>query len=165
VASVRGSSFFFSFDGKGSSEPKACAFSNACLCSCICAGIVPAYVSIRQHTSAYVSIRQLFKRVLVQLHRCRHRACIRQHTSAYVSVRQHTSAFQTLACAAASVPASCLHTSAYVTHVSIPAAERYGVQEKAYVSIRQHTSAPSAYVIPAAEWYGVQEKACTLGHT
>jgi hypothetical protein len=36
-----------------------------------------AYVSIRQHTSAYGSIRQQ----------------IRQHTSAYVSIRQHMSAY------------------------------------------------------------------------
>jgi hypothetical protein len=41
-----------------------------------------AYVSIRQHTSAYV--RSAFRLIYVS---------IRQHTSAYVSIRQHTSAY------------------------------------------------------------------------
>jgi hypothetical protein len=43
-----------------------------------------AYVSMRQHTSAYVSI--LAERVL----QCSTQL---QHTSAYVSIRQHTSAY------------------------------------------------------------------------
>jgi hypothetical protein len=57
-------------------------------------------VSIRQHRSAYVSIRgtaHLHQRVAASARR--HTACytsayvsIRQHTSAYVSIRQHTSA-------------------------------------------------------------------------
>jgi hypothetical protein len=80
-----------------------------------------AYVSIRQHTSAYVSIRQHTSACV----------CIRQHasacvnasaSSAYVSICQHTSACVSMR----------QHTSAYVSirqHTS------------AYVSIRQHTSA------------------------
>jgi hypothetical protein len=39
-----------------------------------------AYVSIRQHTSAYVSIKALVRLGMLG---------IRQHTSAYVSIRQH----------------------------------------------------------------------------
>jgi hypothetical protein len=52
-----------------------------------------AYVSIRQHTSAYVSIRQLSEgawgpeRVLITY------ILYIKHTSAYVSIRQHTSAY------------------------------------------------------------------------
>ncbi len=48
-----------------------------------------AYVSIRQHTSAYVSIclPLLYCPVTDTLF------SIRQHTSAYVSIRQHTSAY------------------------------------------------------------------------
>jgi hypothetical protein len=50
----------------------------------------PAYVSIRQHTSAY----KLCESVLVCciLHTSAY-VSIRQHTSAYVSIRQHTSAY------------------------------------------------------------------------
>ncbi len=46
-----------------------------------------AYVSIRQHTSAYVSIRQ-HASAYVQ-----HTYSIRQYISVYVSMRKHTSAF------------------------------------------------------------------------
>jgi hypothetical protein len=72
------------------------------------AAVAYACDSIRQHTSAYVSIRQ------------HESACVsmRQHTSAYVSMRQHASAYVMRP-----------HTSAYVSirqHTS------------AYVSIRQH---------------------------
>ncbi len=65
--------------------------------------------SIRQHTLAYVSIRQHMKK-------------IRQHTSAYVSTSKATREIE--ACLAASVAE---HTSAELRHTS------------AYVSIRQHT--------------------------
>ncbi len=87
-----------------------------------------AYVSIRQHTSAYVSIRHL---------RASAPTCsIRQHTSAYVSIRQHTSAYVT--CVQVLQPSAYVsirqHTSAYVTCVQV-------LQPSAYVSIRQHTSA------------------------
>jgi hypothetical protein len=43
-----------------------------------------AYVSIRQHTSAYVEILDAQPPLCIR---------IRQHTSAYVSIRQHTSAY------------------------------------------------------------------------
>jgi hypothetical protein len=105
----------------------------------------PAYVSVRQRTSAYVSIRQH----------------IRQRTSAYVSVRQHTSCGSS----ARGSPITCMHTSAYVSirqhtsaYVSIrqhtPAYASIRQNTPAYVSIRQHTSAyasirqhTSAYVM------------------
>ncbi len=60
-----------------------------------------AYVSIRQHTSAYISIRQQASRTRRKLWCApRQRAVaptayvsIRQHTSAYASIRQRTSAY------------------------------------------------------------------------
>jgi hypothetical protein len=79
----------------------------------------PVLVSIRQHTSAYVSIRQPSAYVSIRQHTSAY-VSIRQHTSAYVSIRQHTSAYVSIR----------QHTSAYVSirqHTS------------AYVSIRQHT--------------------------
>ncbi len=56
-------------------------------------------VSIRQHTSAYVSMRtpSLAKALTMSATDCAEKvhisARIRQHTSAYVSIRQHTSAY------------------------------------------------------------------------
>jgi hypothetical protein len=54
-----------------------------------------AYVSVRQHTSAYVSIRQALvaaaavaRELVVEPEAY---VSVRQHTSAYVSIRQHTS--------------------------------------------------------------------------
>jgi hypothetical protein len=89
---------------------------------------VSAYVSIRQHTSAYVSIRSAYVSIRTSAYvsmrqiclpqceeppeRAPRRASIRQHTSAYASIRQHASAYASIR----------QHTSAYV-------------------SIRQHTSA------------------------
>jgi hypothetical protein len=81
--------------------------------------IVP-YVSIRQHTSAYVSIRGAEGYLSIVPY-----VSIRQHTSAYVSIRQRTSAYG----APKATYQQCL-TSAYVSirqHTS------------AYVSVRQHT--------------------------
>ena len=55
-----------------------------------------AYARIRQHPSAYVSIR---KYQGPQACRKQHaRRTSRQHTSAYVSIRQHTSAYEPQAC-------------------------------------------------------------------
>jgi hypothetical protein len=51
-----------------------------------------AYVSRRQHMSAYVSIRLQTSADSVHKGIERQLFCIRQHTSAYVSIRQHTSA-------------------------------------------------------------------------
>jgi hypothetical protein len=126
---------------------------------------------MRQHTSAYVSIRQCgemqhFLRqhlaytayVSIRQHSIRQHtsafvergpggvqeseyASIRQHTSAYVSIRQHTSAYVSIR---QHTPE---YTPAYVSkaHTCAPysRSERDpgGVQESAYVSIRQHTSA------------------------
>jgi hypothetical protein len=88
-------------------------------------------ISIRQHTSAYVSIRQRLRQERAPLPHASAAAAgsapappayvsIRQHTSAYVSIRQHTSAYVSIR----------QHTSAYVSirqHTS------------AYASMRQHT--------------------------
>jgi hypothetical protein len=68
-------------------------------------------VSIHQHTSAYVSIRQHTQphnapapaAPSAQPHTC---VSIRQHSSAFVSIRQHTSAFVSIR----------QHTSAYLPH-------------------------------------------------
>jgi hypothetical protein len=86
----------------------------------------PAYVSIRQHTSAYASIRQ-FCAGDTRPSDVAAAACIRQHTSAYVSIRQF--------CAVDTRPfdvaaAACIrqHTSAYVS---------IRQHKSAYVSIRQ----------------------------
>jgi hypothetical protein len=86
---------------------------------------LPPYC-IRQHTSAYVSIRQHTSLPIHQQAAFLHTSyvSIRQHTLAHVSIRQHTSAYL-------SIPQH-TSTSAYVSirqHTS------------AYVSIRQHTSA------------------------
>jgi hypothetical protein len=51
---------------------------------------MPAYVSIRQHPSAYVSIRHGSSGLVARLPMPAY-VSIRQHTSAYVSIRQHTS--------------------------------------------------------------------------
>jgi hypothetical protein len=59
--------------GGGSDAPYACS-----------ARLGPAYVSIRQHTSAYISRR---RRCALHLQRPL-RPCIRQHTSAYISRRK-----------------------------------------------------------------------------
>jgi hypothetical protein len=111
---------------------------------------------IRQHTSAYVSIRQ-------HTHKTHHpfasdpehpppaagctcafasrpnegtrSSC--PYTSAYVSIRQHTSAYVCIR----------LHASAYVSirqHTSAYDICQFPSHTSAYVSIRQHTS---AYVI------------------
>jgi hypothetical protein len=59
-----------------------------------------AYVRVRQHTPEYVSKRKK-PAVRVRLHMSHIRrhtsayASIRQHTSAYVSIRQHTPAYAT----------------------------------------------------------------------
>jgi hypothetical protein len=83
----------------------------------------PAYVSIRQHTSAYVSVT------------CIPQYLQHQHTSEYVSIRQHTSAL--LAFHSTCSTSIRQHTSALLAFQSISTAQR----ERAYASIRQHTPA------------------------
>ncbi len=81
-----------------------------------------ASVSIRQHTSAYVSIRQHMACECPPKRKCAQalaRAEV-QHTSAYVSIRQHPSASVSIR----------QHPSASVSIRQHPSA---------YVSIRQHT--------------------------
>jgi hypothetical protein len=100
------------------------------------------YVSRRQKTSAYVSIRQ---HQHTSAARCPQAATVatraqantsadvsrRQHTSAYVSIRQHTSAARCPQAATVATRAQA-HTSADVSRRQ---------QTSADVSIRQHTSA------------------------
>jgi hypothetical protein len=94
---------------------------------------------IRQHTSAYVSIRQ---------HSIRQHTLsinsVHLHTSAYVSIRQHSIRQHTLSINSVSVY---LHTSAYVSirqhsirqhTLSINSVSVY-LHTSAYVSIRQHS--------------------------
>ncbi len=83
----------------------------------------PAYVSIRQHTSAYVSIRQPSACAEA------HRTCIRQHTSA-----QHTSAYVSIR-----QPSAC--AEAHRTCIRPRIRPHIRQQTSAYVSTRQHTSA------------------------
>jgi hypothetical protein len=63
---------------------------------------LPAYVSIRQHTSTSVGIRQhssAYVSILQHtLHLLQGLAAAYLHTSAYVSIRQHTSAYVSIRC-------------------------------------------------------------------
>jgi hypothetical protein len=86
---------------------------------------------IRQHTSAYVSVRAPY---------CLRFPSIRQRTSAYVSVRQRTSAHVSI-------------RSAYVQHTFSIRQHTFNIRSvmrSAYVSIRRHTS---AYASAASVWY------------
>jgi hypothetical protein len=83
---------------------------------------VNAYVSMRQHASAYVSIRQR----ICEVHACE---CIRQHALAYVSICQRICEVHACECIR--------YVSAYAKCTPV----------NAYVSMRQHTSQhTSAYV-------------------
>jgi hypothetical protein len=79
-------------------------------------GSPAAYVSIRQHTSAYVSIRQ--------------------HTPAYVSIRQHTSAY------VRALQRGHRSRQAPGTQFTCFTSTKVQIRQHtpAYVSIRQHTS-------------------------
>jgi hypothetical protein len=108
-----------------------------------------AYVSIRQHESACVSMRQAT-----------------QHTSAYVSFCGSGGGSSASACARAG---RCAYVS--IAYVSIRWRVRIRLQSirqhtSAYVSIRQHTSAhvstrqhTSAYASIRMRWYGPQQEA------
>jgi hypothetical protein len=85
--------------------------------------LAPSGAYVRQHTSAYVSIRQQSS---PQSRLAPSGAYVRQHTSAYVSIRQQSSPQSRLAPSGAYVRQ---HTSAYV-------------------SIRQHTRAEKAAESP-----------------
>jgi uncharacterized protein YcbX len=93
------------------------------------------HLSIRQHTSAYVSMRTQI--VAMQQRRSKDTsACvsIRQHSSAYVSIRQHTSAY----------------VSIWAQIVVMQAAE-----EQRHLSIRQLTS---AYVSMRTQIVAMQQR-------
>ena len=85
--------------------------------------LLPASVSIRQHTAAYVSIRLRCIRMLPRaiqedappsllVPAC---VSIRLHTSAYVSMRQHTSVYVSIRQHTSEYVSIRLHTSAYVS--------------------------------------------------
>ena len=105
----------------------------------------PAYVSIRQHTSAYVRSPQCASTTAAAPPLCCS-VSIRQHTSAYVSIRQHTSAYVSIRQHTTAYVSIRQHTSAYTdlfrqrasaarcTHACSNSACK-----SAYVSIRQHT--------------------------
>jgi hypothetical protein len=121
-------------------------------------------VSIRQHTSAYVSIRQQPQALPAYTHR--------QHTSAYVSKRQHTSAYarKTLAYVRMRQHTQAPHLDSSTSlhpkcwRLSQAAWRRWNrgqtvsirQQTSAYVSIRQQTSA--CVSIPGAG--GIEAKHC-----
>jgi hypothetical protein len=105
-------------------------------------------VSIRQHTSAYVSnvsIRRELRLQYICATTCCVRIVMRLHTSAYVSIRQHTSAYVSIRQHTVCATTCCVsirHASAYVStrqHTSAYVSIRQ--HTSAYVSIRQHTSA------------------------
>jgi hypothetical protein len=106
---------------------------------------IPAYVSIRQHTSATIS-RFVFQTPLLKQF---------QHTSAYVSIRQHTSAtisrfvvrplsvstwkFQ---CEPTMMTSKCACAARnWDSPMWLVSSKKTNLQTSAYVSIRQHTSA------------------------
>jgi hypothetical protein len=112
-------------------------------------------VSICEHTSAHVSIRQHTSAPRVLATAQQVYVSIRQHTSAHVSIRQHTSAYFMLQrvlpgrgmeedprARASTHKTSCLPLPVYVSirqHASACVSIRQ--YTSAYVSIRHHTSA------------------------
>ena len=114
----------------------------------------PELPGVRQHTSAYVSIRQHTSERIRQ-----HTSeCIRQHTSAYASMRQHTPVHVSIRAWYMRPPgARRLSPGFHTRNVAIsgrgpvlrfiaPMLAVIGLQQRirqhtsAYVSIRQHTS-------------------------
>jgi hypothetical protein len=104
-----------------------------------------AYVSIRQHTNVGCPLARLRRRAL-----CHIIVSIRQHTSAYVSIRKHTSghihrgmwthiADTRTQLTGVSALTSSMPVSASSTRLAAYVSRRQ--QTSAYVSIRQHTSA------------------------
>jgi hypothetical protein len=90
-------------------------------------------VSIRQHTSAYVSRCYGFRR--------RPHVSKGQHTSAYVRC-QLTTAYVSISLLRNSAAALCQHTSAYISKWQHAWAYRcYGILRRPYARIRQHMSA------------------------
>jgi hypothetical protein len=120
------------------------------------------YISIRQHTSAYVSIRQqasacdhtsdcdfwavaltlLHLSIISPLSLSLKEATLRQHTSAYVSIRQNKSAYVSIRLALYAISGGCRNSPAYISirqHTSAYVSLRQ--HTPAYASIRQHASA------------------------
>jgi hypothetical protein len=148
-----------------------------------------AYVSIRQHTSAYATINLCWRQATARCSLPQHAyVSIRQHTSAYVSIRQHTSAYvsirqHTPACA--SIPraprshkmrvrltpeASLLTdapTHAAASSSSCAASRRRSVaclrfaSSSAYVSMRRHTSAYIGIRRHTSAYVSIRQKALT----
>ena len=105
-----------------------------CMCTTAC---TPAYVSIRQHTSACVMPRTSYCMYTT--------AC----TPAYASIRQHTPAYVTVVACGSVRAATCVH---HLVHIIDPQHQHTSAYVTAHLSIRQHTS-PGSYHRPAVSAY------------
>jgi predicted metal-dependent hydrolase len=109
------------------------------------ANLSRAYVSIRQHTSAYVAGDPHVERLALVANLSAAYVSIRQHTSAYVSIRQHTSAYVSItAVELYENVANHARREYAAAHDVVPLLRPLlpnSVHTSAYVSIRQHTSA------------------------
>jgi hypothetical protein len=113
--------------------------------------------SIRQHPSAYVSIRQHTSILVASsavMCGCGPRNSIyTKHPSASVSIRQHPSAYVSVRQRTSGVRVRRKELYIYSIYVRIPSIRQYASacvrirqHTSAYVSIRPHTSAYQAYV-------------------
>jgi hypothetical protein len=96
------------------------------------------YVSIRQHTSAFVSVCVCSMRRTDDI-RMSTFVYVCQHTSAYVSIRQHTSAYVSI----------CVGSMRRTDDTRMSTFVYVRQHTAAYVSIRQHTSAYALSVCAA----------------
>jgi hypothetical protein len=97
-----------------------------------------ACVSIRQHTSAYVRIRQLAPACASMRQHTPAYASIRQHSPKCISIRQHTSAYARIRQHAAACGSICQHAAAYVSiPARVPTAHaKTGMPHTPHLSIR-----------------------------
>ena len=91
-----------------------------------------------QHTSAYVSIRQLRQHTSAHVSTRQHTSAqvsTREHSPAYVSIREDTAAYLGLGSSISRIIRTLLQTR-YQIPIRLP-----HLHTEAYVSIRHHTSA------------------------
>jgi hypothetical protein len=119
-----------------------------------------AYVSIRQHTSEYVSIRDEHMRP-TQCHSAAE-CSIRQHTSAYVSIRQHTSEYVTSMCGQLSATVLPKRSAGLYTNATYVSIRQH---TSAHVSMRQHTSAYVSIRQHTSAYISTRQSGCSAGHT
>jgi hypothetical protein len=120
-----------------------------------------AYVSIRQHTSAYVSIGATCCETTREVGAY---VSIRQHPSAYVGIRQHTSAYVSIRQHTRYVPARrrARWGEGVILQQDVGRCRQERHRRKpTYVSIRQHTS---AYVTIRQHTLGDVVKSGTAGN-